>query len=142
MTEPPTAAKRTLWIGRVLSAIPIGMMVFSATMKLRPNPQAIQFTVDHLGWGEPFLLKLAILELTCVVIYAIPQTAVLGAILMTGYLGGAIATHWRVGDVPIPQLLLGMLAWAGLYLRDERLRALLPLRRQTSDVRNQGRISR
>lgn len=129
--------KATVWIGRVLSAIPIGMMLFSASIKLRPNAQAIQFTVDHLGWAEPFLVKLAILELTCVLIYAIPQTAVLGAILITGYLGGAVATHWRVGDVPIPQVILIMIVWGGLYLRDERLRTLLPLRRPISDVRLQ-----
>jgi hypothetical protein len=124
--------KTTVWIGRFLSAIPIGMMLFSAVMKLRPNAQVIQFTVDHLGWAEPFLVKLAILELTCVVIYAIPQTAVLGAILLTGYLGGAVATHWRVGDVPIPQVILIMIAWGGLYLRDERLRVLLPLRQRSA----------
>ena len=124
--------RRTIWIGRVLSAVPIGMMLFSAAMKLRPNPQVIQFTVDHLGWAEPFLVKLAILELTCVILYAIPQTAVLGAILLTGYLGGAVATHWRVGDVPIPQVFLGVVVWGGLYLRDERLRALLPLRRPSA----------
>ena len=121
--------KTTVWIGWVLSAIPIGMMLFSAAMKLNPSPQVIEFTDKHLGYPATAFMMLAILEITCVVVYAIPQTAVLGAILMTGYLGGAIASHFRVGDMPIPQVLLGVLAWAGLYLRDERLRALLPLRK-------------
>ena len=132
------ASNRTVWIGRVLSAIPIGMMLFSAVLKVHPSPQVVQFTVTHLGYPEAALTKLAILEITCVVLYAIPRTAVLGAILLTGYLGGAVASHFRVGDLPIPQVLLGVLAWGGLYLRDERLRALLPLRdirHQTSDVR-------
>jgi hypothetical protein len=116
------------------------MMLFSAALKLHPSPQVVEFTETHLGYPGTAFLTLAILEITCVVVYAIPQTAVLGAILMTGYLGGAVASHFRVGDMPIPQVLLGVLAWAGLYLRDDRLRALLPLRdlrRQTSDVRNQ-----
>jgi hypothetical protein len=131
-------SKRTLWIGRVLSAIPIGTMLFSAVMKLHPSPQVVEFTETHLGYPATAFLTLTILEITCVVLYAIPRTAVLGAILMTGYLGGAVASHFRVGDLPIPQVLLGVLAWGGLYLRDVRLRALLPLRDvgdQTSDVR-------
>lgn len=124
--------KTTVRIGWVLSAIPIGMMLFSAAMKLNPSPQAIEFTNTHLGYPSTAFLTLAILEITCVVVYAIPQTAVLGAILMTAYLGGAVASHFRVGDMPIPQVLLGVLAWAGLYLRDERLRALLPLRKPSA----------
>jgi hypothetical protein len=106
-------------------------------MKLHPSPQVVEFTETHLGYPGTAFLTLAILEITCVVLYAIPRTAVLGAILMTGYLGGAVASHFRVGDVPIPQVLLGILAWGGLYLREERLRALLPLRdirRQTSGI--------
>jgi DoxX-like protein len=133
-------SSKTVWAGRVLSAIPIGMMLFSAALKFHPSPQVVEFTEKHLGYPTTAFLMLAILEITCVVVYAIPQTAVLGAILMTGYLGGAIASHFRVGDMPIPQVLLIMLAWGGLYLRDERLRALLPLRKlrhQTPDVRRQ-----
>jgi hypothetical protein len=134
MVSSSSATGRTgkqRWIGRVLSAIPIGMMLFSAAMKLRPSPEVIQFAVTHLGYPEAALTKLAILEISCVVLYAIPRTAVLGAILLTGYMGGAVASHVRVGDPPIVQCLLIVLAWAGLYLRDERLRALLPLRSRT-----------
>ena len=130
MTQPGVAplSKRTLWIGRVLSAIPVAMMLFSASMKLHPSPQVVQFTMTHLGYPETAFTILAILEVTSAVLYAIPRTAVLGAILVTGYLGGAIASHFRVGDPPIFQSLLIVLAWGGLYLRDTRLRALLPLR--------------
>lgn len=124
--------KTTVWIGRVLSAIPIGMLLFSASMKLNPSPQVVQFTNEHLGYPATVFLTLAILEISCVVLYAIPQTAVLGAILMTGYLGGAIASHFRVGDPSFPPAILAILAWAGLYLRDERLRALLPLRKPSA----------
>jgi DoxX-like protein len=130
MTQPRVGppSTRTLWIGRVLSAIPIGTMLFSATMKLHPTPPIVEFTVTHLGYPESALAKLAILELTCVVLYAIPRTAVLGAILLTGYLGGAVASHFRVGDPPITQCLLIVLAWGGLYLREPRLRGVLPVR--------------
>jgi hypothetical protein len=100
-------------------------------MKLHPTPPIVEFTVNHLGYPEAALLKLAILELTCVALYAIPRTAVLGAILITGYLGGAVASHFRVGDAPVVQSLLIVLAWGGLYLRDERLHTLLPLRART-----------
>jgi hypothetical protein len=133
MTESPaTGSKKTLWISWILSAIPIGMMLFSWVMKLHPSPQVVEFTQTHLGYPATAFRTLAILEITCVVLYAIPRTAVLGAILMTGYLGGAIASHFRVGDVPIPQAILAILAWGGLYLRDVRLRELIPLRKPSA----------
>ena len=137
MTEfPAPGSKRTVWIGRVLSAIPIGMMLFSFAMKLHPSPQVVEFTQTHLGYPPTAFMTLAILEISCVILYAIPQTAVLGAILMTGYLGGAIASHFRVGDAPIPQAILAMLAWGGLYLRDVRLRELIPLRKPSAGQHN------
>jgi hypothetical protein len=130
MTQPGAApsSKRNFWIGWVLSAIPIGMMLFSASMKLHPSPQVVEFTANHLGYPATAFLPLAILEITSLVLYAIPRTAVLGAILVTGYLGGAVASHFRVGDPPIAQCLLIVLAWGGLYLREPRLRGVLPLR--------------
>ncbi len=118
-----------LWTGRILSALPVLMLLFSAVMKLaKPAPVLQEF--GRLGYQESVIFGIGILELACTVIYLIPRTAVLGAILLTGYLGGAIATHVRVGD-PITNyapVVLGMMLWGGLYLRDERLRALLPLR--------------
>jgi len=130
MTQPGAlASRRTLWISWILSAIPIGTMLFSASMKLHPTPPIVDFTVTHLGYPATAFMILAILEVTSAVLYAIPRTAVLGAILVTGYLGGAIASHFRVGDPPIFQSLLIVLAWGGLYLREPRLREVLPLRK-------------
>jgi hypothetical protein len=120
-----------LWVGRGLSAIPVLMLIMSASMKLSHAPQMVQAWTGKFGFSESALVPIAILELACMAIYAIPQTAVLGAILVAGYLGGATCTHVRVGDGAgaITPVVLGVLAWLGLYLRDQRLRSLLPLRR-------------
>jgi hypothetical protein len=75
------------------------------------------------------LLPIGIVELLCVIVYAVPRTSILGAVLLTGYLGGAIATHVRVGDMFIPPLVLGVLVWGGLYFRSARIRSLLPIRK-------------
>jgi DoxX-like protein len=135
VTREPESAQQssrlTVWGGRVLTALPILIMLASALMKLNPNPQMLEQFVGRFGYAESSLLTIAVLELACVALYAIPQTAVLGAVLMTGYLGGAIATHVRVGDPGyVVPLLLGVSAWAGLFLRDERLRTLLPIRKK------------
>jgi hypothetical protein len=103
------------------------MLLMSAVMKFVKSKDVIE-GFEHLGWNESMALGLGILELSCAVLYVIPQTAVLGAILVTGYLGGAIATHVRIGEQFFPPLALGVLVWLGLYLRDGRLRAILPLR--------------
>lgn len=123
-------SSRMLWSGRVMSALPTLMLIFSAVMKLLKPVEVIQ-EFGRLGYQEHVILGLGILELACTVIYLIPRTAVLGAILLTGYLGGAIATHVRVGDplINYMPILFGVLLWGGLYLRDERLQALIPLRR-------------
>lgn len=121
----------TVWVGRVLTALPILMMLFSASMKLARTPQLMEQWVGTFGYSEGSLLGIAVLELTCVLLYAIPRTAVLGAVLVTGYLGGAIATHVRIGDPSfLGALALGVVAWAGLYLREKRLHALMPLRKK------------
>jgi DoxX-like family len=121
---------RRVWIGRALSAIPLAAMLFSAAGKLTGDPQMADVMVGVLGFSRETLVVIALLELACAVLYSIPQTAVLGAVLMTGYFGGAIAAHVRVADNmnSAGPLVLGILAWAGLYLREPRLRALLPLR--------------
>ena len=75
------------------------------------------------------MLRIVVVEIACAIVYAIPRTSILGAILMTGYLGGATATHVRVGEPPFLAILVGIVVWAGVYLRDERLRALIPWRR-------------
>ncbi len=122
-------SRRTIWAGRIVSAVPVLMMAMSASMKLLRTPQVLE------GWGksgypEGSLLAIGLVELCCAVLYAVPRTAVLGAILVTGYLGGATATHVRAGEAAfVAPVVLGILAWGGLFLRDPRLRALLPLRR-------------
>ena len=118
-----------LWTGRVLSALPVLLLLLSASMKLSLPPAAVETFVSKLGYPASMLPSVAVLELLCTIVYVVPRTAVLGAVLLTGYLGGAVATHVRVGDAFVVPLLLGVLVWAGLYLRDERIRALLPLRK-------------
>jgi DoxX-like protein len=118
----------TVWGGRILSALPVLAMLASASLKLARPPQVMDVFVGRLGYREGTLAAIAVLEIGCALLYAIPRTSVLGAVLLTGFLGGAIATHVRVGDPFAPPLVLGILAWAGLYLRETRLRALIPLR--------------
>lgn len=117
-----------LWTGRVLSALPVLMLVFSASMKLMHAPEFVAMWTAKFGWPEGLLTTVGLLELLCAVVYVIPRTAVLGAGLLSAYLGAAVATHVRVGDPFIAPMVLGLFVWAGLYLRDERVRALLPLR--------------
>ena len=115
------------WAGRVLSGLAAAMFLMSAVMKLKGGPDLEQ-GMAHLGLPVSMIVPLAILELSCVAVYLVPRTAVLGAILLAGYMGGAICTHWRVGDPFFVQIGLGVAVWLGLYLREPRLRALLPLR--------------
>jgi len=121
-----------LWAGYILSALPVLMLVMSATMKFM-KPAAVVEGFAHLGLPERLALGLGLLELSCAVIYLIPRTAVLGAILLTGYLGGATLAHLRVGDPFIMPAVLGVLVWGGLFLRDPRLRELIPLRRSPAN---------
>ena len=123
-----TTSRRTVWAGRVISVLASLVFLLSASMKLKGGAELTQ-GMAHLGLPESLVLPLAILEISCVVIYLIPATSVLGAILLTGYMGGAICTHLRVGDPFVVQIGLGIFVWLGLYLREERLRGLLPLRR-------------
>jgi hypothetical protein len=110
--------------------LPVLMLVMSGVMKLLKPPDVIDgFT--KLGYDPNLALGLAVVELACTALYVFPRTAVLGAILLTGYLGGAVATHVRVGDVYVIPIVLGVLVWGGLYLRDVRVRTLIPLRRQS-----------
>lgn len=118
-----------LWTGRTLSAVPTLFMLPGIAMNLLHSPQALE-GMKKFGWQESAMLTVAVLATISVVLYVIPRTAVLGAIVMTGYFGGAIATHLRIGDPGWPvALICGILTWAGLYGRDARLRELLPLRR-------------
>jgi len=98
-------------------------------MKLM-KPPAVEEGFVHLGYPMSLALGLGILEIACAVIYVIPRTSILGAILLTAYLGGATATQVRVGDAFLGPVIAGVLVWGGLFLRDQRLRALIPLRRE------------
>ena len=122
--------KKTLWIGRILSALAVLFLVMDGvTHLIKPAPVAEAF--NRLGFPLSLSVELGIIELVCVVVYAIPRTSILGAILLTGYLGGAVAIHLRVldpvFDTTFP-IMIGALVWGGLYLMDSRLRALVPFK--------------
>lgn len=119
--------KRKVLIGRILAVIPILILLMSAFMKIQKGPEVIQ-GIQAQGISESLLTTILILELLSVILFAIPQTAFLGAILVTGYMGGAIMTHLRIGEGVAIQVILPIIAWLSLYLRDERLKNLLPLR--------------
>jgi hypothetical protein len=122
------ASGKILWVGRVITGLVALPFLLSAFLKLKDGPEVMQ-GIAHLGIPESMVLPLSILELSCVVIYLIPATSVLGAILLTGYIGGAMCTHWRVGDPFFLHIVLGILVWLGLYLRENRLKELIPLRK-------------
>lgn len=123
-TAPAKAARITGWIMTILPSL---LFAFSGVMKLvsSSSPQLAEgFT--HLQIPVAWAVNLGILELACLIVYLIPRTAVMGAILLTGYLGGAMLTHLRVGEPPVTHVILGIVLWGGLWLRDPRLRVLMP----------------
>ncbi len=120
-------SKKLLWTGRVLTTLSALMLLMSGAMKLMKPPDLVK-EFARLGWPDDLALGIGIVELVCVALYVVPRTSVLGAILLTGYLGGATATHVRISDPFIGPILIGVVIWLGLYLRDARLRALIPLR--------------
>jgi len=124
-------SSRTHWIGLVMSGLVIAFLLFDAAIKLVPIAPVTE-TMAALGYPPGLERGLGVLTLVCTLLYAVPRTSVLGAILLTGLFGGAMATHLRVGSPLFSHLLfglyLGLLMWGGLYLRDARLRALIPFR--------------
>jgi hypothetical protein len=127
VTQAAPASKKMLWAGRIISALPVLLMVFAGAFGvLRPAVVVPGFA--HFGYPERLLVPICIVEIACAIVYAIPRTSVLGAILLTGYLGGATATHVRIGEPFYLPMIVGVLVWGGLFLRDDRLRALIPLR--------------
>ena len=126
-STPPAPSPAALWTGRVLSVLPCLMLFMSAGFKLAKAPMVVEgFT--KIGIPEQAIVPIGAVELACTILYLIPQTAVLGAILLTGYLGGAVLVHVIQGQGWYPPFIFGVVLWTGLYLRDPRLRALAPLR--------------
>jgi hypothetical protein len=125
-------SKPMLWTGRVMSAIAVLLVAFGGVVKVLKVAGIVE-GMARAGWPERLTRPVGAIELVCVVVYLIPRTNVLGAILMTALLGGATATNYRIGDPSLPlPIIVGMLAWGGLYLRDMRIRELIPLRRMGS----------
>src|SRR5262249_25156469 len=124
-------SKGQKWTGCILSTLVVLLLLFDSTIKLLELPFVIEASAK-LGFSTPVLFEIGLILLVCVVLYIIPKTSLLGAILLTGYLGGAVCTHLRVGDPLFSHILfpiyLGTLLWLGLYLREPRLRALVPAR--------------
>jgi hypothetical protein len=126
---------RTIWTGRIMSALAVVFLLFDTVIKVMKLPVAVEGTVK-LGYPESVIVGIGTIELLCLALYVIPRTAVTGAILFTGYLGGAIATHVRIGSPLFSHTLfpiyVAALIWGGLLLRENRLRALVPFRRPDS----------
>ena len=124
-------SKTSLWAGRVFSGLVVLFMLFDSSIKLMKLAPAVEGTAK-LGYPVSVVLSIGIVLFVCTVLYAIPRTSILGAILLTGYLGGAVATNVRVSNPLFGYVLfpvyVGVLLWLGLFLRDVRLRALIPLR--------------
>ena len=134
IAEKAPVSKPALWLGRVLSGLVILFLLFDGAIKLVPWPVVTE-TMDRIGYGssETLARSLGIITIVRTVLYAIPPTSILGAILLTGYLGGAMASHLRIGSPLFSHILfgfyLGLMVWGGLWLRDKSLRASIPFRR-------------
>ena len=131
-TTPVSTPAR--WLGRTMSGLVIVFLLFDSAIKLVPWPVVTE-TMDRMGYGssETLARSLGIVTIVCTVLYSIPPTSILGAILLTGYLGGAMASHVRIGSPLFSHTLfgfyLGLMVWGGLWLRDKNLRGLIPFRR-------------
>ena len=131
--NPPVATSASVWTGRVLTGLfALFMLGASIAPKLLGMPVAAD-TLTQLGWSPDFVLLIGLIELTCLVLYLIPRTSLLGAVLMMGLLGGAMATQVRIGNPLFSHTLfsvyLGLFMWGGLWLRDARLRSMFPIAR-------------
>jgi DoxX-like protein len=130
--KTPARSKSATWGGWLMMAIPVLFLLFDGVVKLIPIAPVTE-SFGQLGWAVSLARGIGILELACLVVFVIPRTSVLGAVLLTGYLGGAVATHVRIGNPLFSNVLfpvyIGILIWGSLCLRDERVRALIPVRR-------------
>jgi hypothetical protein len=131
-TQMASGSKTQLWIGRILTVLVVLFLLFDGVTHVLQIPPVMD-AFKQLGYPASIALEIGIVELVCLILYIIPSTSVLGAILLTGYLGGAVATNLRI-DAPLFSnalfpVYIGLLIWGGLYLRNERLRALFPLQK-------------
>ena len=134
MQSTATVSKAALWTGWVMTAVPALLILLGSVMKLMKTASVYE-GFARAGLPERLIIPVGTIELFCVLIYVFPRTAVLGAILLTGLLGGATVTTLRIGDPTFPlPVILGMMAWGGLFFRDPRLRALLPLRKPSTEI--------
>ncbi len=118
-------SKKTVWAGRIIGGIPALMLIAGGLNSFTKSPQVIE-GLKHLAYPEHLLVPIGLLEIACVVLYLIPRTSLFGAILLTGYFGGATASHVRVEEpVFVVPIVFGVLVWVGLFLRDPRWRSLL-----------------
>jgi hypothetical protein len=123
-------SKKSVWTGRIISALVVLFLLFDGVTKVMKEAHVLAASAQ-LGFPERTVVGIGVLLLACTAVYVIPRTSILGAILLTGYLGGATATNVRAGDPLFETLfpvIFGVLVWGGLFLRDEPLRALIPLR--------------
>jgi hypothetical protein len=126
-----TVSRAQIWTARALKGIAVSFLLLDAGMKVLKSAAAVEGTAS-LGYPPDSVFGIGVVQLVCVVLYIVPRTSFLGAVLLTGYLGGAIATHVRVGNPLFTHILfptyVAALIWGALYLRDARLRALVPAR--------------
>jgi DoxX-like family len=127
-TQTGPVSKKMLWAGVIISALP-AILFFVTGVFPFINPAAAAEGTAHMGYPAHLGVVISILEIGCAIIYVIPRTSVLGAVLLTGYLGGATASHIRIGEPPVLPLVVAALVWLGIYLREPRLRSVLPLRK-------------
>ena len=130
--QSTAVSNKRLWVGRIMSALPVLFLLFDAVIHVMRIPPVVE-GFAKLGYSISLAIPLGIIEIVCLVLYVIPRTSVLGAVLLTGYLGGAVATNLRTGAPLFSNVLfpvyVGVLLWGGLYLRDNSLRAVFPVRR-------------
>ncbi len=130
VNETAPVSKKMLWAGYIISALPVLGLLFSGLVKIiQPAGAGLDEEMKRLGWEVVSPTTIGIVEIVCTVLYIIPRTAVFGAILLAAYLGGATATHVRISDPFVGPIVFGILIWLGIWLRETRLRELIPLRR-------------
>ena len=126
--QSTVVSQKRIRAGRIVSGLIVLFLLFDSVVKVLRLPMAIEATT-RLGYQESVLFGLGLVELVCTILYVVPATSILGAILLTGFLGGATATHVRIGDPFFFPIVIGVLVWGGLFLRDGHLPVLIPLRK-------------